>query len=187
VIYVIQHGNTDARNDNLWQGQMLNVLSPLGVQQSCRASQYLIENGQPIDFMFSSDLPRALQTAEIINQYHNLQITLDSRLRDCGHGIFEGVKRNELSPEFMDKFWRNPHKYNAESREDLYNRVNEFVSEIKENYADKNIAIVTHRSVVNMIEYCLNFDHWDALKFDYNARKYAECQIVELSQKAVIA
>lgn len=125
-----------------------------------------------IDRIYSSDLSRAKETAEIINENFGLDIVLDARLREINYGDLEGVPRPTLSQDVWDVFNNNPEKLNAEPIISVFNRIKSFFDEL--DY-DKNIIIVTHGGALRTIMYYINNrDNFDKKTYD---EKYRDTKI----------
>ncbi|MCX8058357.1 MAG: histidine phosphatase family protein [Spirochaetes bacterium] len=129
-----------------------------------------------IDYAFSSDLGRAIQTAEILKKYLKFQYEKKAELREKNFGIFEGLTLNEIIekyPEYKNNFFEKVHSYSfkipaGESNEDLMNRVINFtfsLLNVVEN--DSNVLFITHGGVVESIfKFCFDLK-------DINIRKYS--------------
>ena len=129
-------------------------LSELGVQQAWKIGEKLKKELAGKKFkMYSSDLKRAYMTAQIINKKFNKNIETDKRLREFSFGTLEGITREKITPEIWDDFNKNPKKFNAEKREEIFKRIKSFINDIKSN--DKNILVVTHGGPIRMIKYYL--------------------------------
>ena len=88
-LYFVRHGQTDANAKMTQGGQIAELDEPLnaaGVQQATEAADAL----KAIDFdvVVSSPLRRAVQTAEIINKYHNKNIQIDDAWRERQAGAY---------------------------------------------------------------------------------------------------
>ena len=116
-------------------------------------------------YIFSSDLLRAKETAEIINNFINVDISLDSRLREFNYGDIEGKTLKEISSENWNRVNLYPEQLNAESLENVYDRVKNFFEDLaKRNIS--NVIINTHGGTLRMmLYYAKNKDHF--IKEDY--------------------
>lgn len=105
-----------------------------------------------IDLIFSSDLLRAKETAEIIAD--NLKISrnkiiFDKKINEVSFGIFDGKTSKEYRNYFSsykERFFKNPP--NGENFSQLKNRVSEFLYDIDKKYSNKNILIVSHEAPI---------------------------------------
>ena len=138
MIYFARHGQTDFNKFNVSQGQLDTSLNQTGL----REAQQLAENlkDYKFDVVFCSPLIRARQTLEYILKYHNNTPIFDERLKECGRGSLQGQRNTQ---DVYDDFFKDPHKYGAESREDVFVRAKSFLEELQK-YKGKNILIVGH-------------------------------------------
>ncbi len=83
-LIIIRHGESEANAKGISQGNLDEWIdTPLtekGKKQAKAVAKRLED--EDIEIIISSDLKRAKQTAEEINKFHNVEIRLDSRLRD---------------------------------------------------------------------------------------------------------
>ncbi|MBP7057425.1 isoleucine--tRNA ligase [Candidatus Gracilibacteria bacterium] len=106
-----------------------------------------------IDHIFIAPLMRSEETAEIIGQFHPVQITTDERLKELNIGSFDGKPAEDIekylasvSNPYAEKFPQ------GESYLDLEMRIFSFLDHIKENYTGKSIMIITQGPVKRMID-----------------------------------
>ena len=90
-LILLRHGETLWNQEHRLQGHQNSPLSEKGIQQA-KAIKPLIEQFSP-KYVVSSDLGRALQTAEIIGCTNPTQ---DSELRELAMGEWEGCKSKRL-------------------------------------------------------------------------------------------
>lgn len=146
MIYYVRHGETDFNLFNISQGQLNSSLNKTGLKQAEEVAEKLKD--YKFDIAISSPLNRATQTAEYILKYHDLNLILDSRIVEVGKGNLEGTRNPQWK---YDRFFKNPHKYNGETQEDVYNRVDSFIKDL-EKYKGKNILIVGHGEVLKFLK-----------------------------------
>ena len=106
-IFLLRHGETDWNLQGRCQGSTDLDLNERGKQQARDVAAYL--SSERIDAVYSSDLKRALHTAEIVRQSHGLKVTVDSDFRELNHGAFEGLTFSDIRasyPDFLMK-WRS--------------------------------------------------------------------------------
>ncbi len=149
MIYYVRHGETDFNLFHISQGNLNTSLNRTGLEQAEIVAEKLKEC--QFDVIFASPLNRALQTAEIINKYHNLKINYDERLIDASRGVFQGTLR--MQTEFEDYF-KNPKRFNGETKEETYKKIKSFVNDLN-IYKGKNILIVGHSGILEYIKYCV--------------------------------
>ena len=125
MIYLVRHGQTDWNLEKKTQGHTDISLNDNGREQALRVSDLL--RNYKIDKIYSSDLLRASETAEIINKCLNLNIILDNRLREINYGDLEGIPRTTLSQDVWAVFNNNPLELHAEPMLDVYTRIKNFL------------------------------------------------------------
>ena len=155
-IVFVRHGQSTANAEGRWQGQLDYELSEEGRKQSeLLRDRFLSEAFLP-NFVYSSPLIRALETAEIALPDTNL-IQIDD-LKEGGAGIFEGKNMDEIHveyPEIALEFQRTKNFNSvpgAESRYDFRKRAEKVVDFLVKGH-DKNekIAVFTHSGFLMFI------------------------------------
>jgi broad specificity phosphatase PhoE len=140
----VRHGHT---NFNRWgimnDDPSINVkLTGLGKKQARSAAEQLKDVS--IDQIYASMLPRTLETAEIINKYHKLEIHRDARINDnrTGYNGFPHFIR--LITFFFAKDKYRKRFRDGESLDDSRERVFEFIEDIRKKHADETVLVVGH-------------------------------------------
>ncbi len=108
---------------------------------------------EKISLIFSSDLLRTKQTAEIISKETLAPIIFDKRLREVNVGIFNG-KDSKLVWDYLSKK-KNPYATKIPKGESFLavrKRVYNFLKAIDRKYQNKNIVIVSHEFPLSMLE-----------------------------------
>lgn len=106
-ILLARHGETD---DNVapyrFQGFTDTPLNQTGRRQASELAERVADDG--IVSLWSSDLSRARETAEIVGAHIGLVAKLDSRLREGNRGRWEGRLFADVQREEPDRFaaWR---------------------------------------------------------------------------------
>jgi len=157
-IIAIRHGETLWNTQSRIQGHIDIGLNDKGRHQAALVGQALLGVDIPIAAIYSSDLQRALRTAEQIAQTTKLPITQDTRLRERHFGDFEGKTWADIdrhSPEVSlkwknrDPFWRPGE--GSESLNDLEIRVKGVVQDIASRHLGTQIVIVSHGGVMDIL------------------------------------
>ncbi|CAG8586286.1 5424_t:CDS:2 [Acaulospora colombiana] len=104
IISLVRHGETEENRKKIIQGQLDTSLNALGHRQA----ELVAEALQSIPFRqaLSSDLNRAVQTAEAILKSHNLPLQKQSLLREKAEGLPWGTKvrdKGESHTEFRKR------------------------------------------------------------------------------------
>ena len=143
---VIRHGETAANRDRVIQGQSDVPLSPAGIRQA----EMLAERWKDrrFDAVYSSDLSRALRTAEIVAPYAKPVPTAE--LREMDLGAWVGHTTEEVAERFPDE-WKafrscsvDCRARGGESRRDLLERTTRFFRSAARRHDGQNVLAVTH-------------------------------------------
>lgn len=151
-VILVRHGESEMNRDGLFFGWLDPKLTEKGIEQAHKAKS-IIESFE-YDEIYSSDLSRARETAEIVN-YQGLPVKVSQELRELNFGIFEGLTYIEIKEEFPDevKLWKEKwQEYNYENGENvtqLQRRAVEFLKTLDKD--KKDIVVVTHWGVINCI------------------------------------
>jgi broad specificity phosphatase PhoE len=98
VILLARHGETD---DNLpplrFQGSTDTPLNDTGRAQAEELGGQLAADGEPLAALYSSQLSRALETAQIVGARIGLAPRVDSRLAEAHRGDWEGFTFDEIA------------------------------------------------------------------------------------------
>ena len=127
-------------------------LSELGVQQAWKIGEKLKKELAGKKFkMYSSDLKRAKQTADIVGECLGIYPVLKSELRErnLGRCCGQSVKWFRENLENQEKTIDDRLFFNAESRRDEWNRLKPFFDEIMRN-EEENIIIVSHGDLLSV-------------------------------------
>lgn len=141
-IYLIRHGRQNSRLCNV------NVsLSEEGRQQAKLLGERM--KTWNIERLYCSDLIRAVETANIINESLHVDVTVEPDLQEIDFGEMTG-RSDEENAQYFAFFKKklNSRKCDlaypgGESGEDVYQRGFPIINKIAHSY-DGNIAIVTH-------------------------------------------
>jgi len=154
-LYLIRHGQSEWNILSKVQGQKDARLTDLGREQAKKIGKRLID--EDIDIIYSSDLSRALETAEIISSIINKPVIESREIREINFGLWEGLTLEEIQDKYAEEYliWmKSPDKLTlegAETLESLKNRVMPFVDKIITENKNKNIAIVSHSASLKII------------------------------------
>ena len=148
TIYIVRHGQTEWNLLGKTQGHGNSDLTPKGIEQAELLADSMTK--YPIDYIYSSDLERAYQTAEIIGNKLNIEFEKTEALREMNFGTWEGRIIKDIIEEDPElyKMWRNePHLAKipqGETLSQIKERTDAFIKEINEKYDGKHIVLVTH-------------------------------------------
>lgn len=152
-LYIVRHGETFENASDRLQGRIDSNLTEEGRKQA-EIVKNIFEN-KTIDLIVSSPLKRCVETANIISD-NKIKIIYDDRLLGRDHGEFTGLKKQDVNFDDYWNYYKNIKYEKAENVVDLYNRVSKLIEDLKEEYKDKNVIIVTHSGVIRVMYYYFN-------------------------------
>jgi len=88
-LFLVRHGETDANLNRHLQGISNGILNENGKQQVERLGRHLQTTA--IDHVYASDLLRAVDTARAVARRHDLDVEIDSELREWNVGELDGL------------------------------------------------------------------------------------------------
>lgn len=144
-LYITRHGQTDWNRLRKIQGKVDIPLNEIGRSQARKTRDELAD--VKLDRIISSPLSRAYETAQIINEFHQLPIEKEQRVEERGFGDMEGTPIETVDFRY---FWRPEHENRyptCEKTSLFYARVHDFIEEAKIKYANETILIVAHGGV----------------------------------------
>ncbi|MHB1000543.1 MAG: histidine phosphatase family protein [Armatimonadota bacterium] len=147
-VILVRHGQTVSNIENRYQGHADTSLSDFGRFQVAKLGERL--KREKIDAVYSSDLSRARETAEVIAGYHDLPVITDIRLRECCFGDWEGLTVSEIQeryPDLFSSYHMDSIKHRApggERLEELQSRVAESVEEIASCHPNGTVVVAVH-------------------------------------------
>lgn len=153
TICLVRHGETDYNKKGLVHGRINVVLNYNGRRQAFLLRDTIKE--EKFDVCFSSPLIRAMQTAMILVGDRTL-ICKDERLTDRSQGLFEGHSSKDYDTALFWNYPLNSSLDGVEKVQDLFSRVRDFLSYLKENYDNKKILIVSHGAVIRAFYHIFN-------------------------------
>jgi probable phosphoglycerate mutase len=152
-LIIVRHGETENNIEGRWQGHGDSPLTETGVAQAEAVAQRL--ERCRFSRLYSSDLGRARQTAQIIADRTGHEIILDEHLRERDLGIFQGLTRAEMAARYP----REWHLYRTagpdyviptgESARQRYERSTSRLREIALSHPGETVVVVTHGGVLN--------------------------------------
>jgi broad specificity phosphatase PhoE len=161
------HGTTTDNERGIGTGWLPGELSKLGTQQA-RDLGPMVES-QHFDILFCSDLKRAVDSARL-GFGDKYKIVPDGRLRECNYGDLNGKPTSEWESRAKD-YIDTPFP-NGESYRDVERRVAGFITMLKRDYNEKNVAIVAHQAPQLALDVLLRGRTWEqAIDEDWRKRK----------------
>lgn len=155
TLYLMRHGEVANAQKICLNGHFDVDLSDHGRGQSKQFADQL--STFPISAVYSSDLKRTREGADLVAHPHGLTPSYCPELRELSFGKWEGMsvkELNELHPGMLDHRFKNPDTFQAdggESFQDLSDRVLPRFHEIAQKHLGETIAIVAHGGVNRVV------------------------------------
>lgn len=193
-LVLIRHGETINAHLRCYNGHTDVDLSPEGHAQIRRLINAIGNGREDVSAIYSSDLKRAIISAEILASHFRVKVFQDKRLREVGYGRWEGLPLSEIRERYPDEAEQRfadmvnfRIKDGGENLLDLSNRVMPAISEIINCYKNKTVCVVAHSGVNRLIiSWALNMKIEDVfrIKQDFASLNiinfYKDRPIVEL-------
>jgi len=186
TVYLVRHGETEWNIEHRIQGHKDSPLTEKGRQQASMLGSNL-ENVH-FDAVFSSDLGRARETAELITLSKKIAVETTLALRERSFGEHEGKtfdKHYADTKDLIDTFERltDEKKFtfkfapDQESDEELARRLSTYLREISVAYAGKTVLAVSHGGIIRAFLVGLGYGTWTELS--YGAVKNTACVVLQ--------
>jgi broad specificity phosphatase PhoE len=146
-IYFIRHGQTQWNAIKRMQGQLNSDLNEVGKEQADMHGRFLMDH--KLETLIASPLGRTTETAEIINQHLNLDVSFDERIKEWHCGEWSGLLWDDLPQTWPEEwqayeddryYYRGP---GCENFPDMIERVKPFLQALIGHPANK-IGVVSH-------------------------------------------
>ncbi len=156
-LILVRHAESEWNPIGRYQGLLDPDLSERGKQQAKLLAQELSK--EHIDTIYSSPLKRTYATALEIAKVKGLDVIKEDRIIEIDHGVWSGMLVEEVMEKYPEDFRRwleEPHKVEfpgGESLRSVFNRVKEFLDEVKKKHREKTVVVVSHTVPIRAM-YC---------------------------------
>jgi probable phosphoglycerate mutase len=140
IQYIVRHGETVWNKKGISQGHKDSPLTRRGIRSAKKLGKKL--SGENIGIIYSSDLGRCVQTAEIINRQLNVKLIKTAKLREQNFGDYNG-KLNRWVRKRIDIGNHDAKSPNGESFNQMKTRILRFVYSLADQDRGKAL-LVTH-------------------------------------------
>jgi probable phosphoglycerate mutase len=161
-LLLVRHGQSEWNAVGRWQGQADPPLTDVGRAQARAAARAI----GSVDGVFSSDLQRARETADVIAERIGVgPVIADPGLRERDAGEWSGLTRNEINERYPGYLPDDRHRTFAPSRgndlkrppgwesdEDVLARVLDAIQRVDLVIGDGDGLVVTHGGVIYVLE-----------------------------------
>jgi broad specificity phosphatase PhoE len=145
-IILVRHGKTDWNRELRIQGGSSDTrLNKEGRQQAEKLASRLSRRN--IQAIYSSPLKRALETAQIIANRHNIEVVVTKSLREIEAGKLEGLTSTELGVRFSEILTRDGVSCRVpegESLVHLQQRSWNYIQRINRKHVGSELIVVSH-------------------------------------------
>jgi broad specificity phosphatase PhoE len=153
TILLARHGESDWNRTRRWQGFADRPLTSLGRRQAIELAARLEET--ELDAVYSSDLQRASETAEIVARSKRLDVRTVPDLREVDVGSWSGLTRAEAEARYPRAYarWLQGEEGwdDGETYDQLGERVVRAIQRIAKAHDGQRVLIVAHGGTIRAI------------------------------------
>ena len=160
----VRHGQSGKNVEGRFGGHSMTPLSELGRQQAGKTAEALAS--EEVSVIYSSDLPRAVETAEPLSEMLGVELNKTSVFRERNVGVLEGLTFEEAKQKHPDDYYAlvrrdvNHKITNGESYRDLLDRSTRTLNEILRTHRGRQVAIYSHTGTICFLTlYLMNAIH----------------------------
>lgn len=155
-IHLLRHGQTALSREDVFCGSGLDPeLTAEGLEMAQAFATACRE--RPWMGIFSSGLRRAIMTAQPLCNALNLEMEVREDLNEIAYGKWEGMSKDSVAREYHDDYiswladpaWHPPTE--GEAAVVIARRGLRVIEEIKSQFADGNVLIVSHKATIRIL------------------------------------
>ena len=140
TLLIARHGETEWNREERYQGHADPPLNETGRAQAEQLAEQLA--GEPIEAVYSSDLRRASDTAEIVGAHFGLPVERKPGLREIDVGSWQGLTKAQIDGRPWD----------GETYEHHSERVTRALREIAARHPDGRVLVVSHGGSLRRVQ-----------------------------------
>ncbi len=154
-VVFIRSGETDWNKQGRWQGWVASPLNEHGKQQAEALGRFVRHIG--LSALYTSDLERALQTAQAVAAQLPFKPVPDERLRERAVGLWQGLTVHEMAawyPEELALLLKDRERYiipGGESRVDVRKRMRGAFEDFTKRDTGETIGILSHTAAIKLL------------------------------------
>jgi len=154
-LLLVRHGETELKSSERLWGHTDAKLGALGLKQAKKLRDRLAS--EKIDIVYSSNMQRALVTAETIASRHQLAVVTCAELHEVNFGKIEGLTISEANQRYPElaklRMQRDLNlKYpGGDSLIEFSKRTSKFLDRLEQHTDDEIILIVAHYGVLRIL------------------------------------
>jgi probable phosphoglycerate mutase len=156
-ICFVRHGETNWNAERRMQGHIDIPLNANGISQAERLANALIRVKHSFDVIYSSDLERALHTANAVARALSLDVQITPRLRERNVGKLQGLLLSE-APVLLPEIWQRhiarelDHDLGGgESIRTFHQRMQNILELFLNEHRGQSVLAVSHGGSLDMI------------------------------------
>lgn len=182
-LVVVRHGQSEGNRDHVFTGHGLSRLTPRGRREAEATARRIIK--ERVTAIFSSDLPRTLETAAPLVSLTGLPVQATKALRERDIGGLTGMSFADIQTKMPDVWQalmsRDPsfRPPGGESGQETRARMGEFVDGLFQQFPEGRIVIVSHGIAITQLLYHL-------LGFPKNETPHVVFQVENCSLQRII-
>lgn len=175
-VILTRHGETEWNLEGRVQGVMDSPLTEKGIRQAQTLANRLQDEG--ISVIYSSNLPRAIATADEIRKFLNLsEVVVSPVIRELSFGEWEGRQWKDLRQDYPElfKIWeQSPDQVQipgGESMQHVTERAWGFFSGLADKHPGETLCIVTHGMTLQLLvkkALGIAIEDWTNVPWQYN-------------------
>jgi broad specificity phosphatase PhoE len=147
-VLLVRHGQSTWNATGRWQGHADAPLSDLGRSQAAAA----IASVPKVDAVWSSDLERARETAEILGEGLGLTVRVDARFRERDAGAWTGLTRPQIDAGWPNYLVEHKRPAGFEHDDEVIARVLDGLAEVHRAHPGAGVLVVAHGGVLRALE-----------------------------------
>lgn len=174
-LYFIRHGQSHVNLKEWNSGNTDEGLTDLGERQARALGEWLPQEIERVDIIYSSTMRRARETAGFVAEAYGKEIQYDDRLREIGNNRLDHSPwpNDGLPAEYAD-YWASERPFSpvtpivdgGETLMHFRTRVGLFMEEVVQRHADEIVIAVCHGGVIETA-----FDHV------FNVGAFRHCEV----------
>lgn len=151
-LYLIRHGETDWNKLEKCQGVSDIPLNSNGIRQAENLAYSLRD--EKFSAIYSSDLTRAITTANEVAKYHPAEVKIDERFREMDQGEFEGLEFKNLREkygEILKKWTEEPETLRipgGETLSEVQERAWKGIANLISLHNNESVLLVSHNMTI---------------------------------------
>lgn len=163
ICYLVRHGKDDNTVRGGWSQQPLTIE---GKAQADEFASFVQRSDLGIKRIYSSDLLRAMQTAQPVADKLHLPIIPMPEFREVNNGTLAGMKNELVNKMYPGLYWNTldwEQRYpGGESPREFYERISTAWEAFQKMVLEQNerVLLVTHGGVINVILSIVNGEEY---------------------------